>query len=170
MDLFLEVARKRLTEIKTNGEKAIRQLTDPQQLHWRPNDEANSVATIVRHLSGNMKSRWTNFLVEDGEKSTRNRPSEFYLDFAPSIDEVWHLWNEGWKYVFTALDSLSAEHLAQTVTIRGEPLTVVDAIVRQIVHYANHVGQIVYICKILLSETWQSLSIPRLPDERYSPT
>jgi hypothetical protein len=122
--------------------------------------EMNSIAIIVKHMAGNMRSRWTNFLTSDGEKPDRNRDTEF--ENAPaSRDAVLNLWNEGWDCLFDALQPLTAADLTREITIRGEPHSVMQAINRQIAHYSYHVGQIVFLAKHLQSENWQSLSVPR---------
>ena len=135
------------------------QLTE-DDFHFRPDPGSNSIAIIIQHLSGNMISRWTNFLSEDGEKPWRNRDDEFEKA-VESKEELIQKWNAGWDCVFTALNSLKEEELAKTIFIRHEPQTVGDAISRQIAHYANHVGQIVYIGKMCLDNNWASLSIPK---------
>lgn len=166
--LFLEIAMKRLNLLKKQGDGVLQQLSSDEQVQWMPNQESNSIAMIVKHLHGNMKSRWTNFLDEDGEKPDRNRPSEFYIDNQPFLKEVWNLWDEGWTYVTGAISGLKPDDLTRTITIRGEPHNVMDAILRQLLHYSSHVGQMVYLGKMILDKGWKSLSIPRPPDERYS--
>lgn len=141
------------------GEKAIDQL-DENSLNFQYNKESNSIAIIMQHLWGNMKSRWTDFLTTDGEKPWRERDAEFEKGILTKI-ELLEKWNKGWNCVITALDSLQAKDLEKTITIRGEAHTVVAAINRQIAHYAYHVGQIVYIAKILKDTDWQTLSIAR---------
>ncbi len=167
--LFLETCLKRILLLKEQGEGVLRQLSTDEQVQWMPNEESNSIALIVKHLRGNMRSRWTNFLTEDGEKQDRNRPSEFYINNQPTLKEVWDLWNEGWEYVIEAIGGLTPDDLSRTITIRNEPLGVIDAIIRQLLHYSGHIGQMVYLGKIILNETWKSLTIPRLPNERMGP-
>ncbi len=156
---FLESAKKYFNQQKGLGDKTLLQLSE-EQLLWQYNENSNSIAMIVRHLSGNMISRWTNFLTEDGEKPWRNRDDEFEKA-VESKEELIQKWNAGWDCVFTALNSLKEEELAKTIFIRNEPQNVCDAITRQIAHYSNHVGQIVYIGKMCLDNNWASLSIPK---------
>ncbi len=144
---------------KSLGDRAMGQVTD-EQLRVTVDPESNSIAIIVKHLAGNMRSRWMDFLTTDGEKPDRNRESEFE---APPITraELMQLWEAGWNYVFSALGPLTDADLARTVYIRTEPYTVIEAIHRQIAHYAYHVGQIVFLAKHFQSSNWKSLSIPR---------
>jgi hypothetical protein len=156
---YLDSAIKRLLTYKTLGDKTFAQL-DEQDFHYTPNAESNSISVIIRHIHGNMLSRWTNFLTEDGEKPGRDRDSEF----APpplGKEALITLWEEGWSCLLSALRALRDEDLLKTVTIRHEPLIVIDAINRQLAHYPHHVGQIVYIGKMIRNEKWQSLSIPK---------
>ena len=144
---------------KRQGEAAMEQAAD-QELNRTLDPESNSIATIVKHLAGNMRSRWTDFLTSDGEKPDRRRDSEFETPPATRA-ELTELWEAGWKCVFDALEPLSDADLARTVTIRGEPHSVMQAINRQMAHYAAHVGQIVFLAKHFRSTEWRSLSIPR---------
>jgi hypothetical protein len=157
--LFLDSAIKRMTEYKKLGEKTFDQLND-EQMQVQPNNESNSIAIIIHHLHGNMLSRWTNFLTEDGEKAWRNRDEEFELHKA-SKEQLIQLWNEGWSVLLHTLSSLSEADLSNTVTIRKEPLSVIDAINRQIAHYSYHVGQIVFLGKWIKGSEWKTLSIAR---------
>ena len=158
---FLDSAIKRLTTYKQLGEGTFAQL-DEDQLYWSPNEASNSIAVIIRHLSGNMISRWTNFLTEDGEKEGRNRESEFGLEIPREGREaLLAKWQQGWTVLFDTLKNLSEQDLSRTIHIRHEPLVAIDAINRQLAHYPHHVGQIVYIGKMLKDRDWQSLSIPR---------
>jgi hypothetical protein len=131
--------------------------------------ESNSIAILVKHLAGNMRSRFTNFLTTDGEKPDRFRDQEFELTAATTRAEVMQRWEEGWEIVFEAIASVKPEDVMRTVTIRGEPHTVLQAVNRQIAHYAYHVGQIVFLAKHLRSKDWKSLSIPRGKSEEYKP-
>jgi uncharacterized protein DUF1572 len=144
---------------KKLGEGAMAQLDD-KQFNVALDPEMNSVALIVKHMAGNMRSRWTDFLTTDGEKADRNRDGEFEAPPA-SRDEVLQIWEQGWNCVFAALAPLKDADLTRTVTIRGEPHSVMQAINRQIAHYSYHVGQIVFLAKHLQSEKWKSLSVPR---------
>jgi hypothetical protein len=123
--------------------------------------EANSLAVIMKHMAGNMRSRWRDFLTSDGEKPDRHRDLEFEILSHEDRAEIFRQWEEGWQYLFGALEPLTTEDLGRSVTIRGEPHSVSQAIVRQLAHYAEHAGQIVFLAKHLRSSEWQSLSIPR---------
>jgi Protein of unknown function (DUF1572) len=131
-----------------------------EELNWSPSAESNSIATIVRHLNGNMISRWTDFLTTDGEKANRNRDMEFEGKY-PSKEVLINSWSLGWQSVFHALDNLTEDDVLKIVYIRGETHTVLQAIERQTSHYAQHIGQIVYIAKQIKNEEWRTLSIPR---------
>jgi len=157
--LFLDSTIKRMNEYKKLGEKTFDQLDDDQML-MQPNYESNSIAIIIHHLHGNMLSRWTNFLTEDGEKPWRNRDEEFEL-YNANKDQLMQLWNEGWGVFLHTLSSLSEDDLSKTVTIRKEPLIVIDAINRQIAHYSYHVGQIIFLGKWIKASEWKTLSIAR---------
>jgi uncharacterized damage-inducible protein DinB len=148
-----------LRHYKKLGEGAISQVSD-EQLTVRLDPEMNSIALIVKHMAGNMRSRWVNFLTTDGEKPDRNRDSEFE-DAPHARESVMQLWEQGWAHVFAALEPLSDADLTREVTIRGEPHSVMQAINRQIAHYSYHVGQIVFLAKHFQSEKWKSLSVPR---------
>ncbi len=137
----------------------MEQVTD-EELQAVLDPEMNSIAQTVKHLAGNMRSRWTDFLTTDGEKPNRNRDSEF-VEPPATREALTRVWEEGWKHVFEALDPLSDADLARTVHIRGEPHSVMQAINRQIAHYAYHCGQIVLLAKHFRSHEWRSLSIPR---------
>lgn len=157
--LFLESAIKRFKEYKALGEKTFAQLDDAG-MQARPNEASNSIAVIIRHLSGNMISRWTNFLTEDGEKPWRRREEEF--DESPADKaKLIALWEEGWQVFLQSLEALTEADLEKNITIRSQPLNVIDAINRQLAHYSYHVGQIVYLGRWVRSTDWQSLSIPR---------
>jgi hypothetical protein len=156
---YLESVKKYFGQQKTLGDKTIAQLSE-ENLLWQYNESSNSIAIIVQHLWGNMISRWTNFLTEDGEKSSRDRDNEFEHGITTK-EELVQKWNAGWECVFAALNSLSEEDLSKTIFIRKEPHKVGDAINRQLAHYSNHVGQIIYIGKMCLNENWHSLSIPK---------
>ena len=144
---------------KKLGEGAMAQLTD-EQLFAALDPEMNSVAITVKHIAGNMRSRWTDFLTSDGEKPDRNRDCEF-VDPAVSRETLMKCWEEGWECLFSALTPLTDADLERRVTIRGEPHSVMQAINRQVAHYSYHVGQIVFLAKQLKSSGWNSLSVPR---------
>jgi hypothetical protein len=146
-------------QYKRLAERAMEQASD-EDLTRTLDPESNSIATIVKHMAGNMRSRWIDFLTSDGEKPRRNRDSEFEAPPA-TREELMRLWEEGWGCVFRALEPLTEADLARTVYIRAQPHSVTQAINRQIGHYAMHVGQIVYLAKHFRSAEWKSLSIPR---------
>lgn len=165
-DTYLSSVRKRFREYKDLGDKTIARLSD-EQLAWSPNDASNSIAVIIQHMHGNMLSRWTNFLTEDGEKEWRKRDEEFEQKEL-SKTQLISLWNEGWEVFLNTLDSLRSEDLIKDISIRSQPLSVTDAINRQLAHYSYHVGQIVYLGKWLLSDKWESLSIPKNASKDYN--
>ena len=144
---------------KKIAEGAIEQVTD-EQLFATLDEEMNSIAIIVKHMAGNMRSRWTDFLTSDGEKSNRNRDTEFLTPPATRAD-LMKTWNDSWEKVFEALNPLSDADIERTVTIRGEPHSVMQGINRQIAHYAYHCGQIVFLAKHFKTREWKSLSVPR---------
>lgn len=158
-ELLLPAAIKQFQQYKQMGERTFEQLTDGQ-LFESANDLSNSIGTIVKHLWGNMMSRWTDFLTSDGEKDWRQRDAEFDNDLG-SREVLLQKWEEGWQCLFGALNGLGPADLSKMVYIRSQPLTVTDAILRQLAHYASHVGQIVYIGKLMANEKWETLSIPR---------
>jgi len=156
---YLASVKKHFNHYKSLGDKTLEQL-DEKNLFWQYNDQSNSIAVIVQHLWGNMLSRWTNFLTEDGEKEWRERDAEFEK-VIKTKEELITKWEAGWDCLFSALDSLNSEDLDKTIYIRNEPIIVIDAINRQLAHYSYHVGQIVYLGKMQLNEQWVSLSIPK---------
>lgn len=163
---YLQTAIRRLRYYKVLGEKTFDQLTDAD-MHFKPNEASNSIAVIIQHVAGNMLSRWTNFLSEDGEKPWRNRDEEFEVhDY--SKQQLLELWENGWICFLEALTSLTENDLLKTVYIREEPLLVIDAINRQLAHYPYHVGQILYVAKIIKDTGWQSLSIEKGKSETYN--
>ena len=158
-DSYLGSVIKQMEYYKSLGEKAMSQLSD-EHFVIKLNDESNSIGTIVKHLWGNMMSRWTDFLISDGEKEWREREAEFDNDLSKSADIMQH-WEEGWKCFLDALNSLGSQDLDRIIYIRKEGHTVMEAINRQLAHYPYHVGQIVFLAKLLAEDPWQSLSIPR---------
>jgi len=146
-------------QYKKLGERAIAQVSD-EQLTQTLDDEANSIATIVKHMTGNMRSRWTDFLTTDGEKPNRNRDTEFEEPPATRA-ALLQTWEAGWACLFSALEPLTDADLTRTITIRGEAHSVMQAINRQLAHYPSHVGQIVLLAKHFAHGHWQSLSVPR---------
>lgn len=165
-NIFLDSVIKRFKEYKTLGEKTFDQLND-EEMHFHPNEESNSIAIIIQHLHGNMLSRWTNFLTEDGEKEWRRRDDEFKLHQF-SKQQLVDQWNEGWKVFLDTLESLTTNDLSKTITIRSQPLNVVDAINRQLAHYSYHVGQIVYLGRWIKQNEWKSLSIPKNKSNEFN--
>jgi Protein of unknown function (DUF1572) len=165
-NIYLESAKKQFLYYKTIGEKAMGQL-EPEQLFLSLNEDTNSIEMIVKHLSGNMLSRWTDFLTTDGEKEWRNRDTEFESTIKTK-DELLQIWDKGWSCLFNALDSLSSSQLSDVIYIRNEGHTVVEAINRQLAHYPYHVGQIVFYAKMLKKSNWESLSIPKNKSNCYN--
>jgi Protein of unknown function (DUF1572) len=163
---YLDEARRQLRGNKRLAEAAIAQLKD-EELFFTLDPESNSIAILVKHLAGNMRSRFTDFLTTDGEKPDRFRDQEFELNNASTRVDVMHWWEEGWEQVFTTLNALRPEDVMRTVTIRGEPHTVLQALNRQIAHYASHSGQIILLAKHLRSKEWKTLSIPRGKSEDH---
>lgn len=166
MSSYLNSARKQFEYYKSLGDKTFQQLTE-EQIFWHPNEENNSVAIIVKHIAGNMLSRWTNFLTEDGEKEWRNRDKEFINSFETKEDVITY-WEEGWNCLFNAINPLITEDSERIIYIRNQGHTITEAINRQLCHYAYHVGQIVFLAKILLDSNWKSLSIPKGQSKDYN--
>ena len=165
-NFFLQSAIKRLSYYKELGDKTFEQLTEID-LHFRPNAESNSIAIIIQHVTGNMLSRWTDFLTSDGEKECRNRDAEFEEQNLPKQQLV-ALWQKGWDCCLNTLNSLTEDDLMKTIYIRSEGLLVVDAINRQLAHYPYHVGQVIYLAKIIKNDGWQNLSIAKGNSEQYN--
>ncbi|MFH7011168.1 DUF1572 family protein [Flavobacterium sp. FlaQc-52] len=163
---YLESVKKQFLYYKILGEKAMAQL-EPEQLFTTVNEDTNSIATIIKHISGNMLSRWTDFLTTDGEKEWRNRDAEFENDLQ-SKEEVLAVWNKGWDCFLTTLENLKPEQLSQIIYIRNEGHTVIEAINRQLAHYPYHIGQIVFYAKQLKKDDWNSLSIPKNKSGNYN--
>jgi hypothetical protein len=156
---YLDDMRAILRQCKSLAEGAMAQLSD-EQLVEQIDPESNSVAIIVKHVAGNMRSRWTDFLTTDGEKPDRDRDVEF-IDPPRSREWLMRIWEDGWNRVFAALAPLTDADLTRTVTIRGEPHSVMQAVNRSVGHYASHIGQIVFLAKHLQSANWKTLSVPR---------
>ncbi len=163
---YLEEIKKQLRGHKRMAESAMAQLED-KDFFTIIDPEANSVAILVKHIAGNARSRFTDFLTSDGEKPDRFRDREFEISATTSRGEVMRWWEEGWSCVFSTVDSLKPEDLTRTVTIRQEPHTVLQALNRALAHYAQHIGQIVFLAKHLRSSQWKTLSIPRGKSEQY---
>lgn len=156
---YLTSIRKQFEYYKMLGEKTFAQVSD-EQLFWQYNEESNSIAMIVKHLWGNMLSRWTDFLTSDGEKEWRQRDTEFENDIS-TREDLLSKWNEGWECLFKALNSLMTDDLDKEIYIRNQGHSVVEAINRQLAHYPYHIGQIVFIGKMVCDTNWNSLSIPK---------
>ena len=156
---YLQDVVQQFEKYKTMAERAIAQVSD-QDFLATFDDYSNSLAIIVKHMAGNMQSRWTDFLTTDGEKSDRYRDTEFVLDTSDSREELLQRWNAGWNCLFDALAQLDPNDLTKTVHIRGEPHAVIQAINRQLTHYSYHVGQIVMLARHFAGHDWQWLSIP----------
>lgn len=165
-DIFLVSVKKQMLYYKTVSEKAMAQLEE-EQLFVSVNENTNSIATIVKHMAGNMLSRWTDFLNTDGEKDWRNRDSEFE-NTVNSKEEILKIWNEGWNCFFKAIEELKPEQLSQIIYIRNEGQTALDAINRQLAHYPYHIGQIVFYAKMLKKDEWTSLTIPKNKSNNYN--
>lgn len=163
---YIESVKKQFLYYKTIGGKAIEQL-EPEQLFISVNEDTNSIAMIIQHVSGNMLSRWTDFLTSDGEKDWRNRDNEFE-ETITNKEELMNLWNKGWDCFFGALNSLQPEQLETIIYIRNEGHTVIEAINRQLAHYPYHIGQIVFYSKMLKQSEWNSLSIPKNKSNSYN--
>jgi len=160
---YLRVIRERFTVLKEQGDKTFAQLNE-EDFHWTMNEASNSIAILIQHISGNMVSRWTDFLTTDGEKPDRDRDGEFeakQMSKAQLLDS----WEHGWRVLYDTLESLNEQDLEKDVHIRGQAHSVIDAIERQIAHYAAHVGQIMFIGKQIKGEQWESLSIPKRKSE-----
>ena len=157
---FLSKSLKQIKNYKDFVDRALTQVKD-ENLNRRIDGESNSIAIIVKHLEGNMRSRWTDFFTTDGEKVDRHRPSEFDQTFEPSRNELMELWNKGWNIFFNAYDNITPQDLMRTIYIRKEPHTVMDAILRQFAHYTNHIGQILFLAKHLESDHWKHVTLER---------
>ena len=156
---YLEDSLELFRYYKKLGERAMEQVSD-QQLSATLDGEMNSIALIVKHMAGNMRSRWTDFLTTDGEKPDRNRDTEF-VEPPATREALLERWESGWKLVFSALEPLSDADLTRTVTIRGEAHSVMQAITRALAHYAGHVGQIIFLAKHFSGSNWKTLSVPK---------
>lgn len=163
---MIENLVKLLSYYKSLGERTFAALSD-EELHLIPADGSNSIPTIVKHLWGNMLSRWTNFLTEDGEKDWRDREGEFESTIK-TREEMLTKWEEGWRCFLDTIANLKEEDLNRIVYIRNEGHTVIDAIQRQLAHYSYHIGQMVYLAKMIKGEDWESLSIPKGGTDQYN--
>lgn len=165
---YINCVIKQFEYYKILGEKTFAQLS-VDDLFWQYNEESNSIAVIVNHLWGNMKSRWTDFLTSDGEKEWRDRDLEFE-DIIKSKDDMLNKWNDGWTCLFDALDSVNKHNFDSEVLIRNQSHSITEAINRQMMHYAYHIGQIVYIGRMIKAEEWNSLSIPKGQSQSFNTT
>lgn len=166
-ELYLKDVLRVFRNYKALAEGAMAQVSD-EELFTAIDEDANSIAVLVKHMAGNMRSRWLDFLTSDGEKPDRQRDAEFVIDAETTRETVAGWWEQGWKYVFDAVEPLKPEDLSRKVFIRGEPHMVTGAINRQIGHYAYHTGQIVFLAKHFRSSHWKSLSIPRGMSEVFN--
>ncbi|MCH5584061.1 DUF1572 domain-containing protein [Shimazuella sp. AN120528] len=162
---YLQTAITTFQSMKSLGDKTFAQLTH-EELHFQPSSESNSIAVIVKHISGNTRSRWTDIFTTDGEKPDRNRDAEFEGNYE-SKKALLEAWETGWNILFTTLGSLKPDDLERKIKIRGEDHTVLQAIERQIAHYSNHMGQIVYIGKLIKNEEWKTLSVARGKSQEF---
>lgn len=164
---YLDNIRSEFRKLKSLGDKTFPQIRD-EEFFISPDEESNSIAIIIRHMSGNMLSRWTDFLTTDGEKKFRNRDEEFEKLFYTDKDDIILRWENGWKCVFNAVDALKEEDLLKEIKIRNEPHSVIEAINRQLTHYSYHIGQIVYIAKQIRNKNWNPLSIPKGKSDEFN--
>jgi Protein of unknown function (DUF1572) len=164
---YLQTVIRRVKYYKDLGDKTFEQLNSDADFHYQPNEESNSIAVIIQHIAGNMLSRWTNFLTEDGEKEWRQRDEEFAVHNY-SKKQLLEIWEKGWTCFLTALEFLHEDDLLKTIYIRQEKLSAIDAINRQLAHYPYHVGQVVYLGRIIKNHAWKNLSIPKGHSQQYN--
>ena len=164
---WLEDVLRECRRLKRQAEKALAQVSD-EEFFRALDEESNSLAILVKHLAGNLRSRWMDFLTSDGEKPDRNRDSEFLIEPGDTRAALIERWERGWKYLFDALEPLGEGDLMRTVNIRAEPHTVVQAANRQLTHYGAHVGQMVLLAKHFAGSRWQTLSVPRGQSEQFN--
>lgn len=165
--LYLKDVVDQFRQLKSLGDRALAQVRD-EDLFAILDPESNSLAVLIQHMAGNMRSRWTDFLHSDGEKPDRDRDAEFEVASGTTREALLDRWEEGWRCLFQALTALREEDLAMTVLIRAEPHSVIKAVNRQLIHYGYHVGQMVFLAKHFASETWQTLSVPRGGTRRFN--
>lgn len=166
VDNYLDSVKKQFEYYQSLGERTFAQVSD-DDLFWQENEDSNSIAVIVNHIHGNMLSRWTDFLSADGEKDWRQRDQEFEA-IIKDREELLRKWKEGWSCLFTALSSVNEENFDQKIFIRNQAHTIVEAVNRQLAHYAYHIGQIVYIGKLRKYDAWNSLSIARGQSKQFN--
>lgn len=164
--IYIESLKKQFTYYKTIADKAIAPLS-VNEIYFEPNENANSIAVIMQHIIGNLFSRWTDFFTTDGEKYWRNRDAEFENQLL-SKTEILDNWEKAWQCLFLVLNDLNFENLSQIIYIRNEGQTVIDAINRQLAHYPYHIGQMIYVAKLIQNENWISLSIPKNNSKDYN--
>jgi uncharacterized damage-inducible protein DinB len=164
---YLDEMRRELRKLKAGAERALAQVSD-EELLATLDSEANSIAVLMKHMAGNMLSRWTDFLTTDGEKPDRNRDGEFVVDSGTGRADLLAFWEAGWSRLLASVDALTPEDLGRTVAIRAEPHTVPQALNRSLIHYAYHAGQIVLLAKHWRGEAWQTLSVPRGKSEEFN--
>lgn len=163
---YLRSVRKQFEYYKSLGDKTFEQIDDTN-IHWQFNEDSNSISIIVKHIVGNMLSRWTNFLTEDGEKEWRQRDTEFE-DTYQNKEELINAWEKGWQCLFDAITPLTSTDLERIIYIRNQGHTVTEAINRQLAHYSYHIGQIVFLSKMITNNQWKSLSIPKGKSTSYN--
>ncbi|MGM0789769.1 MAG: DUF1572 family protein [Bacillota bacterium] len=163
---YLTIVIEQFKHFKERAEKGIQQLSE-DEIHWKPSEDSNNIAIILQHLSGNMHSRWVDFLTADGEKSYRDRDLEF-VDNNESKEHLMQIWEEGWKLLFNTIENLKAEDLNRTVTLRKQPLSVLQAIQTEVTHISYHLGQILYIGKQIKDKDWTILSIPKEGSKEFN--
>ncbi len=163
---YLSIVIEQFKHFKERAEKAIAQLSE-EELHWKPNEESNNIAIIIKHLSGNMHSRWVDFLTTDGEKPYRDRDSEFIDDFQTK-EQLMQKWEDGWKLLFNTIENLKENDLHKTVTLRQQPISVLQAIQIEVAHISYHLGQIIYIGKQIKDKEWTILSIPKNGSKEFN--
>lgn len=163
---YRDDALKSFRNYKKLAGRAMEQVSD-EEFFKAIDDESNSIATIVKHIAGNLRSRWTDFLTSDGEKPDRDRDTEFEV-IEETRESLMQFWEDGWQALFGAIEPLTPEDFSRTITIRGEPHTVLEAINRQMMHYAMHIGQIIFLAKHLRSTEWKTLSIPKNRSQDYN--
>ncbi len=164
---YLDDVRREYRRLKDLADRALAQISEEDLFHVT-DPQSNSLAVVIKHIAGNMRSRWRDFLTSDGEKPDRHRDLEFVLGEDDTAAALRASWEEGWKFLLGTLDSLEAEDLTRSVAIRGEPHTVLQAIQRQLSHYAYHVGQIVQLARSRAGENWTTLSIPRGGSDEFN--
>jgi len=162
----LKLWQAEFKKLKRQGDRAVAQVR-PDDLFRSLDDESNCIAVLMKHIAGNMRSRWVDFLTADGEKPDRNRDAEFIVD-DETLESIKQQWEAAWKLLFDGLQSLQAEDLGRTVRVRGEEQAVPEAVFRQMQHYASHVGQIVLLAKHYAGDRWKTLSVPRGQSEEYN--